>query len=235
MNLVHVCLFDLHRHTVSRDDLPAAELARADRFMREEDRQRYLLARTLIRRLCASHLGCAPIEADLRQAEHGKPYLHQSAEPSARLEFNTAHSGTAVALAWSIGHPVGVDVENRDRSHSVSFHDLARTAFSPEEQAVIGTSPPHEIAERFFRIWVRKEAIVKAEGCGIGAGATLKHFSVARGEGPDVIWPESVHFPKSAREWQITWIPAPDRYEAAVAMPFGCRLHVQTPERAFPR
>jgi 4'-phosphopantetheinyl transferase len=223
--IVHVTLFDLRRDHAEPAAVTPEERERAARFLREEDRQRYLLGRTVIRRLCAEHLGCAPGDVPLLQNEQGKPFI---ATPVGleRLEFNLAHSGDCVALAWSIGATaaVGIDVETVDRQRTPDFHGIARTAFSAAERAVLAAVPGAELAVTFYKIWVRKEAIVKAEGCGIAAGNALQQFTVARVAGAgEVEWPTLIEFPSGFR-WELHSLSAPDGYEAALAASPGAEV-----------
>jgi phosphopantetheinyl transferase len=225
---VRVCLLSLDSHASQPLVLTAAERERGARFLREEDRERYLLGRTLLRRLCASHLGCRPEDVPLRETERGKPYLESTAPAAERLELNLAHSGRCLALAWCLGAPVGVDVELLDRFHRTPFLELARTAFSPAERQVLAAAPTEEHQAIFFRIWVRKEAIVKAEGCGI-AGA-LQRFSVVQESDGHADWADEVEYPGSPGKWRLVDLAAPARYTAAVALAPGRAVQVCTPD-----
>ena len=81
---------------------------------------------------------------------------------------------------------LGVDIEETDRKIDAPgiatrwFTEPERTAWEAE-----GKTPA-----AFFRIWTRKEAVVKAHGGGLAAG--LGRFSVATAEDGKAIWPTSV-------------------------------------------
>jgi 4'-phosphopantetheinyl transferase len=201
--------------------LPDDEQERARRYLRQEDRDRFVVGRTLIRRLCGAYLRLEPRAVPLRQSSLGKPYVAQEGSTGQhRLEFNVSHSGNCVILAWSDGRPVGVDVEAVERFCHSSFTEIAGSAFSPDECAALASVKPEDSAATFYRIWVRKEAILKAEGCGIGGA--LQSFSVGVRSRDGVLWPDEIMFPSSARTWSIfDFNPAPG-HAASVAGPVGC-------------
>lgn len=227
MSPVHLCLFDVEALSVSGAELTPPEQERGARFMREEDRRRYFLGRTVIRRLCGDWLGCAPTLVELRETERGKPFVAAEMPEGQRLEFNLAHSGRYVALAWDTGHAVGVDIEKQDRGRPRPLLELARVAFSPKEQEVLVAAAESVRTETFFRIWARKEAIVKAEGCGI-AGALQRFSVVLPGDGA-FAWADEVLFPESGTQWQLFDPTAPEGYALAVAATPGRELQVLTP------
>jgi 4'-phosphopantetheinyl transferase len=70
---------------------------------------------------------------------------------------------------------IGVDVEAL-----TPFGDLAAVArrwFSPTEQAALSALPPDRRLAGFYRLWTRKEAVVKA--LGLGMTLPLDRFSVS--------------------------------------------------------
>jgi len=71
------------------------------------------------------------------------------------------------------GRTVGVDVEaaaSADRIAAVSHY------FLPEEQVYAACPGPAERRRRLLRVWTRKEAVMKADGRGLGL--SLDAFSV---------------------------------------------------------
>jgi 4'-phosphopantetheinyl transferase len=224
-SIVSVCtvLLDHCGHCVEEmvDALPDDEQERARRYIRREDRERFVVARMLIRRLCGAYFRLEPPAVPLRQSSLGKPYVAQEGSTSQhRLEFNVSHSGNCVILAWTEGKSVGVDVEAIERFRHSSFTEIARSAFSSDECAALAFVKPEDFAAAFYRIWVRKEAILKAEGCGISDA--LQSFSVGVRSPHGVRWPDEIMFPSSARMWSIfDFNPAPG-HAASVAGPVGC-------------
>jgi len=76
-----------------------------------------------------------------------------------------------------------------------------------------------ETAATFYRVWVRKEAVLKAEGCGVGG--PLKSFSVAVRTPLGTRWLDEVSFPSSDRVWSIVDLTPAPAHIASVAVPLG--------------
>lgn len=231
--LVHVCPL-----LVSGESRPLAEIARslssgererADRFVREADRKRFVLGRAMVRRLCGTHIGVSPEAVKLEQTANGKPYLDELGEiDQKRLEFNIAHSGDCVMIAWSLGRSLGIDVEMLDRHPPVLYDDVSAIAFSDAERAVFSGAAPDEILATFYRIWVRKEAVLKGEGCGIGG--RLQSFSVAHQHEAHTDWVDHVQFPDTGRNWKIVDLTPAADHLAALAIPEGAMVQMEAPD-----
>ncbi len=97
---------DGFRSILSRD-----ETERAGRFLRDRDRDRYVFAHGILRRILAACLGVAPIDLTFGVGEHGKPFLLDPQPGIPPLEFNLSHSGDCVLIATALGISLGVDVE----------------------------------------------------------------------------------------------------------------------------
>jgi phosphopantetheinyl transferase len=130
---------------------------RVRRFRFEEDRVRSIVARGSLRRILASYCGAFPQDLEFRTGAYGKPAL---LKPSCSLEFNVSHSGHCVLIAVTAGVPCGVDVECR-HSNTAEL-SIAEIFFCPREVEWLSRTE-----NGFLRIWVTKEAIVKAVGCGL--------------------------------------------------------------------
>ena len=63
------------------------------------------------------------------------------------------------------GRDVGVDVERVD--HEIAFEDIAEHYFEPRELWDLRIIPAAERVSRFFEVWTRKEARLKATGEGL--------------------------------------------------------------------
>src|SRR5215470_14672376 len=199
--------------------LPADERECARRYLRREDQERFVITRALTRRICAAHTGLEPHAVTFWRTSFGKPYLVAGERARHRkIEFNVSHSGDCVLIAWTEGGPVGVDVEAVE-PYRVSFTEIASSAFSADECAVLLSVTAEETAETFYRVWVRKEAVLKAEGCGVGG--PLKSFSVAVRTPLGTRWLDEVSFPSSDRVWSIVELTPAPAHVAAVAVPLG--------------
>ncbi|MFK3704277.1 4'-phosphopantetheinyl transferase [Raoultella sp. BIGb0138] len=78
------------------------------------------------------------------------------------LWFNLSHSGDDIALLLSDEGEVGCDIEAiRPRQN---WRSLANALFSLGEHAELEAEPPDRQLSAFWRIWTRKEAMVKQRG-----------------------------------------------------------------------
>ena len=235
--VVHVCTLSVS-HYAERlahmyESLSPEEQVRAQRFLKEIDRMRFVLGRAIVRSLCGAHLGIEPARIRLNYTPAGKPYL-ADALPAGRqrFEFNLAHSGACILSEWTQAHALGVDVEALERDGSVWINDASAIAFSTDEPAALSAATPDEVITTFYRIWVRKEAVLKAEGCGIGS--SLRSFSVVRRDVSCTKWFDEVRYPESGYSWKsIDWIPAPGHL-AALALPHGSMVHPCAPQDICP-
>ena len=115
-----------------------------------------------------------------------------------------------------------MDIEAVGRYPDAVVADVSSSVFSPAEQEALFAARANERAKIFYGIWVRKEALLKAEGCGLGG--SLKSFSVARRHLDSVDWLDEVYYPASNCCWGIVdLLPAPDHL-GAVALPYGSAL-----------
>lgn len=160
------------------ETLQPDERERAARFRFEDDRNRFIAARGILRDILARALGSTPGAVRFVYGPWGKPAL---AEPApGDLQFNLSHSGGLALYALTCGRAVGIDVE-RIRPE-VMREGIARRFFSPREVAALERLPEAERCAGFFRCWTRKEAYVKATGRGLLLPLDSFDVSLAPGE-----------------------------------------------------
>lgn len=136
-------------------ELTGAERARHDRLRFAADRDAYAAAHLLVRACAAEVLGVPAHRVRLEQrcprcgeAGHGRPSV--AGEPG--LYVSLSHTrGYVAAVAATV--PCGVDVETVAAS-------IPRAAVTPPEQRWLDAQP--DPLRAFTRLWVRKEALVKA-------------------------------------------------------------------------
>ncbi|MBS0149652.1 MAG: 4'-phosphopantetheinyl transferase superfamily protein [Nitrospira sp.] len=145
--------------------LDEAERQRASRLVREQDRRHYVLAHGGLRAILSRYLGVSPCEVSLGRTEAGKPFLTKDAGKQAGITFNLSHAHTRALVAISNAQEVGVDLE-WVRS-KVDVVNLSERYFSPSEHTVIMRTAEDQRAMTFFRYWVAKEALLKAQGIGL--------------------------------------------------------------------
>lgn len=137
------------------------EQERARRFHFDRDRTRFILARSGMRTILGACLGVAAGQIRFRYGTRGKPEL---AEPSCGLHFNLSHSGDW-ALFGIAGAPIGVDLEQIESRVKVT--ELAQRFFSVEDRTWLLAQPEALRLRAFFRLWVTREAWLKATGDGL--------------------------------------------------------------------
>lgn len=154
--------------------LSADERERGARYVREEDRARFVVARASVRVILARYLSISAQALRFAYGPHGKPGLEVGCG-SADLRFNLSHAGDTAALAIARGREVGVDVE-RVRG-DIEFDQLAEHFFSERERLTLRALPGGRKPEAFFNCWTRKEAYLKATGAGLAL--PLDQFDVS--------------------------------------------------------
>lgn len=154
--------------TLSRD-----EKSRASRFHSSHDRDRFIVARGILRELLGGYLNARPGELCFRYGSQGKPSLEvgNSYPP---ISFNISHTQDIAAYAFAFGQ-IGVDVERFRTDFDIV--EIADRFFSATELKELSALPPDLKREAFFLCWTRKEAYIKARGEGLQI--ELGTFSVA--------------------------------------------------------
>lgn len=145
--------------------LDEAERQRATRLIREQDRRHYVLAHGGLRAVLSRYLGVSPSGVSLGRTEAGKPFVTRNAREHSTMTFNLSHAHNRMLIAVSKTQEVGIDLE-LVRSE-VDVANLSKRYFAPSEHAVIMQTTEPQRTTMFFRYWVAKEAVVKAQGIGL--------------------------------------------------------------------
>ncbi len=140
------------------------EKLRADKFRFTEDRDTYILCHGLLRSILSKKLKKNPSEAVFITDKNNKPGLVGNP-----LYFNITHNRDAFAFAISKHFYVGIDIENADQN--IEFIPIINSYFGNEECKFILESQS-DAQNRFFLLWTRKEALLKALGTGIAIDLT---------------------------------------------------------------
>jgi len=165
-----------NKYEVFYGSLSTDERKRAENFVHERDRNRFIMARGILRELLGYYLGMAPEQVCFSYGLKGKPYLAESSAGSG-LEFNLSHAADSAVYTFANRTQVGIDIE--PLSKGLAWRQLAPIVFSAREQEKLAEFPEDEKTEAFLRGWTRKEALVK--GCGLGLSLDLNDFDVPLG------------------------------------------------------
>jgi 4'-phosphopantetheinyl transferase len=141
--------------------LDGDERQKAADFLFEGDRERFVVARGVLRALLGCYLRRHPGSLGFGYKPYGKPHLAGDFE----IRFSTSHSHGLVLLAFARGRDIGVDVE-RVRA-DLGLEEIAARCFSPREIATLHPLRNGQRERAFFALWTRKEALAKAEGKGL--------------------------------------------------------------------
>lgn len=188
------------------DGLPPGDIERAHRFRFEEDRLRSLIAVGMVRTLLGGYLGLDPREVAFSIEPHGRPFVQESLNPGG-VDFNLSHSGDWVLGAFTMGRRVGVDVEWE--KPLPRMEKIARRYFAEEEVAHLHEVPEAQRHSAFFRLWTRKEALIKCHGGGLRV--PLDSFSVLADS-------TSLRNESDTRSWRLADLRVEGSYRAALAL-----------------
>lgn len=188
--------------------LSADERGRALRLVRELDRDRFIMGRAILRTLLAGYLGVGSGEVGLEPGPFGKPCL---VRPHSLL-FNVSHSNGLALYAFSTDVEIGIDVE---WIRPLDTEAVARHCFAPAEAAALASCCAGGRLEALFRWWTRKEACLKAVGCGLSEPLDRLQVSLLPGDPARVVHCHPDF--GAADDWRIETPTPAAGYVAAVA------------------
>jgi 4'-phosphopantetheinyl transferase len=145
------------------------ERRRVEALRRPQLRRRFVAAHGAVRVIVGEYLGAAPEHIRWRTGRHGKPEL---AGAVTGRQVNLSHSDDLAVVAVAEQRPVGVDIQRLPPSLDV-VRMAARFYPEPETRFVASARTPAAQADRFVRLWARKEACVKAAGGRLMEGMPL--------------------------------------------------------------
>jgi 4'-phosphopantetheinyl transferase len=126
-----------------------------------------------------------------------------------------AVSWPVVLFAFAALHELGVDVERIRPIREAG--DIARAHFTSQERQALEAAFPTDQPRTFFRIWARKEALVKA--LGIGLTADLSSVDVLnRPEPVPHATPAAVEL---SENWALADFDVGAGFAAALCLPAG--------------
>jgi len=171
--------------------LPADELGRAARMAHPLVHRDFVAGRRLVRLLLAPILGCAPDGFAIMLDPLGRPFVTDG--PSFSISHCDGWVGVALAAT-----PVGLDLEP---GAPPDAEIIAPTVMTDAELSAFLSLPEVERPGAFVRLWVRKEALLKAGGLGFSADPR----AVTAGIGKHPVDPAQL--PGSDPVWHIADLP----------------------------
>ncbi|UCG76035.1 MAG: 4'-phosphopantetheinyl transferase superfamily protein [Gemmatimonadota bacterium] len=188
------------------------ERDRAQRLRRHAERNRFMAARGVLRRVLASYLDAAPADVRFAYGPMGQPTL-ADAGSSPDIRFSLSHSRDLLMLGFAAGRPVGVDVEPvRPLAHREA---IERRVFTPRERRSLAGVPDERRLRAFFNGWTRKEAFAKATGHGMWA--TMGRVEVSLDPEDPAAFLSVDHSAAAAARWTLFHLEPASGFLAAVA------------------
>lgn len=184
--------------------LDARERARIARMRFERDRDALTVAYGLHRKVLADELGVPPRQVPLYRDAAGRPRV--AGDP---VWTSLSHASDWVAIAIDRTAPVGVDVEPLTRVDAVA--EVAAAVLHPHERNRVASQA---LEYGVLAVWVRKEAVLKAAG--VGLGVPMVAFPALRLDG--------VRVPGLEGEWHVQDLHVDPSIRSAIAT--RGRVHV---------
>lgn len=187
------------------------ELARAQRLLRPSDQIRFKQVRGILRVILGRYLKSDPREIRFDYGPFGQPRILQRLE-NLPLHFNVSHSQQHAVFAFALQHRVGVDIEfARPLQHMQKMLDHICTT---QENAELRNFDADSRLRLFFRLWTRKEALLKAVGLGLHGGLRTYNIGWATATFDQPLF---CHGPEN-KPWQIIDLPCGTGIEATLAI-----------------
>lgn len=204
---ISVIWADLDQHSGLGWLLSDRERDRAGRFHDPINRDRYVAARGLLRGMLGERMGVDPRAVAVEVGAYGKPRVVTEIP----LAFNVSHSASEALFAFGSHGEIGVDIEH---IRPLDVTGLAASCFSAQERRQLEElRSPAARLEAFFDGWVRKEAVLKADGRGLGI--ELGSFSVSLSAPVSMLAaPRGV----ALTRWHLQSVDAGPRARAALAV-----------------
>lgn len=190
--------------------LSEPERDRVARKRRPEDRETLVLAYAMHRLLLSCWLHVDAMQVPIGRDAEGRPLVHDS-----MLATSLSHTHGGVAIAIGSNGPVGIDIEAIVRPSSLD--DIAAQICHPLESSALGTLSTELRQAELLRLWVRKEAYLKAVG--VGLAWEMSSFAAAA----DAQLPVPVSHRGDAMQVRLSSVSLHRDFEVACAAPVGLR------------
>jgi 4'-phosphopantetheinyl transferase len=183
--------------------MTGSEIERGNRFFQVKDKNRHIVTRGCLRMILCKYLDLQPNQIAFETSANGKPFIAGS--NSQNLHFNVSHSGNWIMIGIA-NTELGVDVEQV--KPKFEYHDILALNFSADEITYI---TQHQSIERFFLLWTRKEAFLKATGQGLNNN--LVDFSCLDG-----LKTADSHLVATTKNWFINSFKLQEGYPASITV-----------------
>lgn len=189
--------------------LPEAEKLKIAKYKFQKDQINAVTTFYLRRLIISNYTGLNLDEIIIDYSQYGKPYLSNS--DFKEIKFNYSHSKGQFVFVTTKNSEIGVDIELKKNFSEIA--QVAKRNFSESEfKLFMNTESEAERINSFYKIWTRKEALLKAIGTGILP--ELKNFSVIDEYEKEV---SSCTMLIDKNSWIICDLDSPENYVSSVA------------------
>jgi 4'-phosphopantetheinyl transferase len=191
------------------------EINRAESFRVRCAKQHYIHVRATLRRLLGLILEIAPQDVVFGYSPTGKPFISEATSGGRTIQFNVSHCDDVALIGICEGAEIGVDIESIDQR--IEVDEIAALMLAQNELAGISRYTARERRLGILRAWTRKEAIVKAIGCGF----SVDPRDIVVDVGPQAR-PELIELPEEigkASTWKVFDLPLGLSHVGALAVP----------------
>ena len=152
------------------------ERKKAKKYYNSFLRDRYVIAHGILRYILSYYIDKPPKQINFVNNKYGKPFLKNS-----DIQFNISHSHNLASYIVALNSIVGIDIELH--KNILSIQDLSHLVFTPIEYKNFATKKDNEKLELFYKLWTKKEALIKANGQGLFYPMnTIEAFKLLPGE-----------------------------------------------------
>ena len=146
------------------EKLSLDEKGKAKRFRFDRDRKRFIAGVGILRIILGRYLSVEPDELRFLHGKYGKPRVFDEFG-NELIHFNMSHSEGLALYGFSRKHEIGVDIQ---RIQPIPEMDqIVESYFCAKEKEKYFSCSTESREEYFFKIWARKEAVLKANGSGL--------------------------------------------------------------------
>lgn len=146
--------------TASISPLSPDEVQRAGKLITEKLRTRFVVSRICLRTILSYYLNIPAQDILFGTNQNGKPFIENRVRDN--LFFNLSHSHDRAVLLVADKKNIGVDLEKVN--YQLNCKQIADRYLHAEEKQCLANNPDWRQTRMFYRIWTRKEAVVKAIG-----------------------------------------------------------------------
>lgn len=165
---IHIYVYDNSVSGLNLNDclnvLSSDEKKEIEKLKFEKDKNVKGISRFLLRVLLSKYCQQEAGNFNFAKNSFGKIYLADGY--SSNIKFNYSHSERLIVFAFALNDDIGIDIEKINPN--IEHTEIAQINFSTKEVNYIKKAiSQREFVEKFYWIWTRKEALLKALGKGL--------------------------------------------------------------------